>query len=334
MGACCSCTNCANKLLGISMTMLCVCLSVYTWWKFDNAYGVGDGTIESCADSNGTSEERGCQALAATGSLTIIAALVALFGSCSASTEKNQASISAAFGLLNLAWAVLYLQQYDEANCTDESASQKPCSIWMASGIFNIVGFFLGLIYALYTCRSGYQGNNILYVASMFFYMLSQANWKWYEFDEAGCSTDSLEDESKNIGDGPSSTDKCVTDAFGGSFVLFAMLLCLIAGFMSFSSGQAQGKFQQFALAFSVGMACLVWTCDFWYKYGHASNYNEEACSDTDPKDSNTSFCVSMVIGGLSSMVGFPIALFTAFAFCCGCISEDGRVDYDGGYKV
>jgi len=264
-------------------------------------------------------------ALAAEGCLSIIAALVALFGSFSKNTEKNQATISAAFGLLNLAWCVNYLNSYHEGKCTDESVTHKPCSIFMASGIFNLIGFFLGLAYSIGSCRAGYQSNNVFYVGSMFFYLLSQANYKWYDFDERGCSTDTLKDEAGEFADGPSGTAKCVTDAFGGSFLLFALFLCLVAGFMSYSQTGAQGKVQQFTLAFSLGMCCLVWTCDFWYKYGHAEDYGQEACSDSDPKESNTSYCFSMAIGGLFSLLGFPLALFTAFAFCCGCMSESGE---------
>lgn len=342
------CKNAANKMMALSMTMLCACWADWYWTYFH--MGVGNKYV-SCADSGQLSDSPACQMFAASGSLTILAALVALGGGMYTSFQKNQAHMSAAFSLLNLAAAVYMFfmikehteigQEKMNSDADFEDVKDLSQDLFVIVGLLHFLGFLFGIVYTLCircelcikeSWQISKQKNNFNYVAAMFLYLVAQAVLKYKSLDEMDCSTDpeelseAMKEEIEGQMDGENEVShyddskRCVAYAFSGTFLLLGAVACLVALFLAFCQETArQGRVQQFSLAFSVAMACLSHSSEFWYIYS-LSGYGFESCNDEDFL--STSRCAMAFFGGLFSIIGFPLAFFTAFAFLCGCMTD------------
>jgi len=354
------CKNIANKFMAASMVMLCACWAVRTWYWFH----VGTGNYnedmtgyDTCASSDGMKNSL-CQMYAAAGTLSALAAMIALGGGFYTSFQKNQAHMSAAFSLLNLAlsamWFVfvkeLKLDGHDKLTTDAEldDVLDLSDSVWVIMGLIHLVGFLFGIVYTLCVrctlwIREDWQfstlKNNFNYVAAMFFYCIGQAIFEYNNLDIRDCSTDpedisnTVKDEFEKQIDGDHEADysnRCASHAVGGSFLLLGVLACFIALVLAFfQKAERQGRAQQFALAFSVGMACLAQTTMYWYAYSNARDQGFDFDSCTSQDAFANGYCTAQAFGGFFSLFGFPLALFTAFSFLCGCMTEqaDGQVE-------
>jgi len=345
------CQNAANKL------MVCACWADYYW----NYFHIGVLNFDeetfgyiSCESTDKWNDSSVCETYAASGSLSILAALVALGGGLYSSFQKNQAHMSAAFSLLNLAAAVFMFVMTKEFTKEGQEKLNKDADfddvmdlsedLYIVIGLLHAFGFLFGIVYTLCircelcikeSWQISRQKNNFNYVAAMFLYLVAQAVWQYKILHELDCSTDpeelskSMKEELEVQMDGDHEVDqskRCVAYAFSGTFLIIGALACLVALFLAFCQETArQGRVQQFALAFSVAMACLAWTSEFWYNYSvSGTGYN--SCMDEDFLSSGR--CAAAFFGGMFSIVGFPLALFTAFAFLCGCMTDldEGRL--------
>jgi len=306
MGNMCNC-NLANKINAVTMTLLCVTAGVLYWYYFDQAVGVVG--FDSCRNSD-AQDDRLCQGRAAAGSLVLIAAVVALVGGFSSNPERNQATVSSSFGLINLAQAVFLLVTYDEI-ATDEDK---------LAGAVHILGGLLGLFYAVWTCKKGSQDNNITFIGSIFLYALAFSITAWHNFDAHGCSTDQIKqisDDVHNIDSG----DICTMRAFQGVFVLACMLLCLFAAFRSFCQNSLQPRTQTFVICASIACIFAYYAATYWYNFSHAPDFGEAGCNTDKPQESNGTFCRTMAVGGLLALIGIPLSGVVGVLFCCKCIN-------------
>jgi len=325
------CQNGVNKLMALSMTMLCSCWAVFFWNVFDTAW--------ECKDNMDVDL---CQAVTAGGSLSVIAALIGLGGGFYASFQKNQAHMSAALSLLNLSvctimWVMVKYtdnETYEEIKSGEVDTSDLEDigkNLWIIVGFLHFMGFLFGVVYFLclrceLACLESWQmsksKNNFCYVAAMFFYLVAQGVLEYKKLELADCSTDpdelskSVQDELDKQMDGDhDATNRCVSYAFAGSFLIIGALACMVALILAFFQEAArQGRIQQGSLAFSIGMACLAQTSVYWFEY------TSGPCKDEDPFE--TRVCTGYAFGGIFSVIGFPLALFTSFGFLCGCFDE------------
>jgi len=354
--------NIANQMMALSMTMLSACWAVYFWNFFEIGYGNVDvyksggkwrmGFV-SCAENDGMDLSL-CQMFAAGGTLSVLAALVAAGGGLYVSFQKNQAHMSAAFSLLNLAAAVFFFvivkdftkEGQEKLNSDADFDDLKDLSeeLYFVCGLLHAFGFLFGILYTLCircelcikeSWQISRQKNNFNYVFAMFLYLVAQAIFKYRQLDNSSCSTnvsdlsESMKEELDAQMDGEHKFDEskhCVSLAFSGTFLAIGALACFIGLILSFCQEAArQGRVQQFSLAFSVAMACAAWSSQYWYDYSASGiSYHtfepSESCSDQD--FFSTGRCAAAFCGGLFSIIGFPLAFFTSFAFLCGCMAD------------
>jgi len=356
------CKNVANRFMALSMIMLCACWGVRFWYWFHAGAGNmnEEGTGYSSCENSGEMKEPLCQMYVAGLALTFFAALVALTGGMYQSFQKNQAHMSAAFSLINLALATMwfvFIKEFELEGHENLASSPHELedvldlseSVWIIMGILHLAGFLFGIVYTLCVrCtlyiredwRMSRMKNNFNYVLAMLLYLVGQVIFEWNNLDLRGCSQDPkdiesvIEDEFEKQMDGKHEADytnRCASHAVGGSFLMLGALACVLALFLAFcQEAERQGRVQQFALAFSVGMACLAQTTLYWYAYSNPQDNGKdfETCSTKDPFSSG--YCTANALGGIFSLLGFPLALFTAFAFLCGCMAERS----DGGIVI
>lgn len=354
--------------MALSMTMLCICWGVYFWGYFDVAFYIVDWSdypdmITTCASSDGI-DFAICQMYAANGVLVLLAAIVTIIGGfCRYRQELNQAHMAAAFSLLNLALAVFWFvltenwdfqgdKKVDFKITTVDDLEAFSENMMAVIGAVHALGFIFGVAHlgCLCCCEAG-KGNNFLYVISVFCYLMALVMTDYHWLDEFDCSTDvkenwdNVKDEVEKAADEGSThsySDACAAYAISGSVLLLGALACLIALLLAFfQDAKRQGKVQQFALAFAVGMACLSQATRFWlyFSEGYSNGkfldqklwftYND--CESEDIFDSGA--CTAWALGGIISLAGFPFAMFTALAFACGCYSED-EDQYQKGHEV
>lgn len=327
MGNMCSC-NLANKINGIVMTLLAICAGIMYFWEFHVGLGLEPGT--SCTEVSDIQENQLCQGRIAAGTMVTIAALTALLGGCSVNPERNQATVSAAFGLLNLAkvvelWTQTSIEGYE-----------------YFAGLVNILGALFGIGFALWTCRSGYQTNNLAFILSIAMYALAFTfnTWSAYNARE-DCGDKSIENQIDPNVDPLSlkDTDSCTTLAFQGVFSILAMLFCLFAIVQICCQRSVQPKVQQFIICCSIGWIFAIYTTVFWFNFSNADVFGENACSNNSSNDEKDGFCGAMFLGGLISVIGMPLSLVSGLMFCLGCFvkEEDERVaahDNDKGYNT
>jgi len=324
MGNCCSC-NWANKINAINVTLLCAVACIMYFWEFHDAFGLKEDTCQGV-------DSKECHGRAASGALTLIAGIVALLGGCSSNPERNQATVSAAFGLINLAQAVNWW--------ADESGIEDHLYF---SGVSNVAGFISGIGFSLYTCKSGYQKNNFLFITSIFLYAFAFVINSWKSFDNKGCSADDFDPRDPNndpdrfIKDFEDA-DSCTMIAFQGIFALLSMLFTFFALCQVCCQKTVQPRTQSFVICCSIGWLFAFFATSFWFNFGNAKNFGEQDCNTDDPTNSNSNFCTTMFFGGFLSIIGLPLSLAAGLMFCFGCITreEDERpvVGKSGNYVL
>lgn len=343
-----ACGNLANKLMGLTMCLLCTATSIYFWWMFDQLPLVGgpDATGPLFCDSADGRTQQTCQARAATGALAALGGLVALCGLWAKDPVRNEATVASAFALLNLAMLVFFYDTWDGrmvmngdemGYCKDQEWDFKPCSIWITSGVLYSVGFLCGIVHSLCSCCKESIKNNILYVAAMFVYCLAYSQRAWYWFDEIGCSRDDLKNDIQNTDQLYESTKtQCTQLGFSAGFALVGAGACLLAGVIACCKGEGQARFQNMTLIFSIGLMCAAWTTEYWYRYANPFMPGV-SCSISDPRDSKgDTYCRVMGVGGAVAALGIPVCLLGVVAFCCGCANdgEEDNDDYNTTYGV
>lgn len=349
--------NCANKLMALSMTMLCLCYAVIFWQNYDSAFGVYDPedyttiwTNSSCTSSE-KSELPMCQVYAAGGSLVLLATVAAIYGGFRSKQQINQSAMAAAFSLINIALAVYYfvaIEQYrDEGHETIDGVRAysldelKDLSENMQAviGAVHLLGFIFGFAYLTCVCFCDVgKANNFLYVIAMLCYLIAQVMNDYNRLDKIpSCSTNIkdisnvVEDELEKAtseGEEHDYSSQCAVHAISGTVLLLAAITCFIALILAFyQDAKKQGHIQQFALAFSVGLACLAQATQFWWAFSEGLGngeywWNYAECEFEDIFDSGA--CTAWAFGGIFGLLGCPFAIFTAFAFICGCMAEQG----------
>jgi len=211
-------------------------------------------------------------------------------------------------------------------------------------GVVHAVGFLFGVLHlsCLCCCEAG-KGNNFFYVISVFSYLMALAMTDYHWLDLTDCSKnieenwDLIKDELEKAADEGSEhsySSACAAYAISGSVLLLGALACFVALILAFcQDSKGQGKFQQFALAFSVGMACLSQATRFWQYFsdGIANGkywFDIDDCESEDIFDSGA--CTAWALGGIFGLAGIPFAIMTAFAFACGCMSSGDSVEHVG----
>lgn len=345
------CYNTGNRLMAASMTLLSACWATFFWTNFAELEinELNQETLKfdtyGCASSAGMDHSK-CQMNAAGGSLSVLAALLALGGGFYSSFQKNQAHMAAAFSLLNMATCVRMFviindnEDFDKIKDGDMELDDLGDKLYIVVGVLHLIGFLFGLMYfVLLRCELAccflcelascfesclsQKENNFAYVAAMLFYLAAQAVLQYAYLDHFSCSTDpeelkdSMKDEIEKqmeaSDDQPTLENGCVSFAFSGTFLLLGALACLVALILAFcQEAYRQGRVQQFSLAFSVAMACLAQASWFWWGY-----------SIHDCTDEGSSVCTATALGGVFGLLGFPLATFTAVAFGCGCMSDE-----------
>jgi len=338
--------------MAASMTLLSACWATFFWLNFAE-HEITEINHESknldtigCASAAGM-EYSICQMYAAGGSLSILAALLALGGGLYISFQKNQAHMAAAFSMLNMAACVWMFglvkgtEDYDKIKSGDIELDDLGDNLYIIVGGLHLIGFLFGLVYfimlrcELACCLESWQTsklkNNFAYVAAMLFYLAAQAVLQYAALNLLNCSTDpeelkdSMKDEIEKqleaSDDQPTLENGCVSFAFSGTFSLIGALACVVALILAFfQESIRQGRVQQFSLAFGVAMACLAKASYWWFVY-----------SVLDCTDEGSSVCTASAIGGAFALLGFPMALFTAVAFGCGCMSEEQKSVVEAG---
>jgi len=340
------CNNTGNRLMAASMTLLSACWATIFWLIFSEHeivelnYDTKSLDTFGCASSAGM-EHSTCQIYAAGGSLSILAALLALGGGFYTSFKKNQAHMAAAFSMLNMATAVWMFglvkgtDDFEKIKSGDIELDDLGDNLYIIVGVVHAIGFLFGLVYfimlrcelacCLESWQTSKQKNNFAYVAAMLFYLAAQAVLQFAYLDSFGCSTDpeelkdSMKDEIEKqmeaSDDQPTLENGCVSFAFSGTFLLLGAVLCVVALILAFfQEAKRQGRVQQFSLAFGVAMACAAKASYFWWVYSLRN------CADE-----GSSVCTGSAIGGVFALLGFPLAMFTAVAFGCGCMSEEQK---------
>jgi len=302
------------------MTMLCLCAGIMYLWEFTSGYQT-DG--DTCKNVDSLTENRLCQGRAAAGVLVVIAAATALFGGCSQNPERNQATVSSSFGLLNLARVVnLFTLTYIEKE-------------QYAAGVANIVGALFGLGFALWTCKSGYQTNNLFFILSIAMYALAFAIDSWGSYSRNASCNNGIENEiNENTARNLQDLDSCTTLAFQGVFALLALVSCMFAIVQICCQRSVQPKVQQFIICCSIGWIFAIYTTIFWEAFSNAERFGREPCGNVEDIDRDDlqadDFCSTMLFGGLISVVGVPLALISGLMFCLGCfVKERDEQEYN-----
>lgn len=340
---CLSCfSNFANKLNGTCTFLLCTMYMTWIWYKFDqnpnnviDAYDPPVCNKDELWNNFNIDQDQLCGGLAGVGAVATIACLTALFGGCSKNTERNVATVSAAFGLLNLANAVENLNYYDLSSCQDDSSGVKStCGAMMGAGIFHALGAICGLAFALMTCKKGEQKNNLAFLLSIFFFALGLACIDWQKVDQGGCNVKQSSDAQQKLEDG----DACTIDVFKGLFDLAVMLLILFCAFLlickkSSLQGGCSGGMQFALVSLSIGFLMFNYFVNFWYMFGKERQHmGDDGVMETVQCSKkadvpNGQYCLAMAIGGIEGLIGVPLAVLAAIFFCCGFTGDKDNED-------
>lgn len=363
MGNCCGC-NIANRINGLNIMILCVVVVINFWYEFDSAQGLncsqyttkgketcqafagcswqGTSGTGACMDTENRDEIKSCmksldintcKGRLASGIFATIGALVALFGAISNNPERNESTIAAAFALINLAHAAFLFGEHENPLQKELRSDQY------ISGVSNLIGALCGIFYAIWSCRSGDQVNNLAKIMATFFYAFSFTVTSWKLFDDS-CSANDLK-EGDDIAEATQGKaldgDACTMQAFGGVFGLACMLFCIFAAVQVCCKKDLQPKFQSFIICLAYGMIFGYWLSLFWYRFANATQFGEASCNTKDPSKENTGFCFTQFLGGACSLAGMPLAVITGLLFCMGCITpteDDDEYDSSNPYGV
>jgi len=348
---CCDC-NCANRINGINIMILCAVVVINFWFEFNSAQGLSctqyptqemcngystckwdlgkrlcdvDPELESPPEQIGSCRDGmdmpTCQGRLAAGIFATIGGLVSLFGACSKNNEKNQATVAAAFALINLAHAAFLFGEHENPLQEGDFRADQ-----YVSGTSNLIGALCGIVFALWSCKSGEQQNNLAFIMSIFFYAFSFSVNSWTLFDK-NCSSKELEDTDAAQGkalDG----DACTMQAFAGIFGLACMLFCIFAAVQVCCMTSQQPRVQNFVLQLAISMVFAYWVATFWFRFANATTFGENPCNTSKPQDSTEKgsggFCFTQFMGAAAATAGIPIALLcVGTAFCCKCIAGD-----------